>query len=38
MKTELKEIVNKKFKVREGETEHKLSLLGAARYDDGTGR
>jgi len=28
-KTELKEIVNKKFKVREGETEHKLSLLGA---------
>ena len=29
VKTELKEIVNKKFKVREGETEHKLSLLGA---------
>jgi hypothetical protein len=29
VKTELKAIVNKKFKVREGETEHKLSLLGA---------
>src|SRR5262249_16009482 len=29
VKTELAEIVNKKFKVREGETEHKLSLLGA---------
>ena len=29
VKTELKEIVNKRFKVREGETEHKLSLLGA---------
>ena len=29
VKKELEEIVNKKFKVREGETEHKLSLLGA---------
>jgi Family of unknown function (DUF5681) len=29
VKTELREIVNKKFKVREGETEHKLSLVGA---------
>jgi hypothetical protein len=29
VKTELREIVNKRFKVREGETEHKLSLLGA---------